>query len=361
MSKLLICVDSFKGSIGSLEAAEALATGWLKARPQDQIETVPFADGGEGTIDAIQAAIPDSKLVISNLPGVSAEISFLSINASTAVVELSRLCGLHVQGTMNPLAATTYPLGLGIRLAIETGHKNIYVALGGSASTDGGSGALEALGAKLLTSSGEQIERGNHGLAGLANVDLSEVVVGSDISLVLLSDVDNPLLGPRGAVNVFAKQKGAKDSDLPKMESNLSHFAGFFQNDLAQIPGTGAAGGTGFGLTLLGGNITSGARHVADLISLHSRVSNANFVITGEGGFDSQSEDGKAVSIVTRECAILGKPCFLVAGRIEGDTAFFASSIAISDIAPTIESSIASAASWLEVAGEELARKVLAD
>ncbi len=361
MSKILICVDSFKGSIGSLEAAEAIASGWLRVRPDDQIETVPFADGGEGTLEAIKDAVVGSKIVSSTVPGVDNEISFLSLNASTAVVELARLCGLHVQGTNNPLEATSFPLGLGIRLAIETGHKNIYVALGGSASSDGGAGAMEALSAKLLNSDGEQIERGNCGLAQLAKVDLSEIAIGSDVTLVLLSDVVNPLLGDRGAVNVFAKQKGAMDSDLPNMEMNLSHFAGFFPNELAEIHGTGAAGGTGFGLTLLGGVITSGAKHVASLIDLHSSVSSADFVITGEGGFDSQSEEGKAVSIVTKECASLGKPCFLVAGRIEGDTSFFANAVAISDIAPTIDSSIASAASWLKVAGEELAGNLPVD
>lgn len=355
MPKLLICVDSFKGSIGSLEAAEAIASGWSKVRPFDEIESVPFADGGEGTLDAIRAAVVGSKIVGSTFAEVNQEISFLSITESVAVVELSRLCGLHIQGRNDPFGATSFPLGLGIRLAIDKGHKQIFVALGGSASSDGGSGAMEALGVKLLNSKGREIERGNRGLAQLAKVDLSEVIVGPEVSLVLLTDVDNPLLGPKGAVNVFAKQKGALESDLAEMETNLRHFASFFQDSFAKIPGAGAAGGTAFGLALLEGEITSGARHVADLIDLAARVANADFVITGEGGFDSQSKDGKAVSIVTEECSTKNKPCFLIAGRIEGDTTLFASSIAISDIAPTIESSITSAAMWLEVAGESLA------
>ena len=358
MSRVLICVDSFKGSIGSLAAAGAIAKGWGAIRPQDQLQTVAFADGGEGTLDVVQTASSLSSIQSVYDQDAKQDISFLSIDQDIALVELARLCGLTVQKTVDPFGATSYPVGLAIKLAIERGHKTILVALGGSASTDGGAGAIEALGAKLLRLDGSPIDKGNRGLAELATIDLSGVLVPDHVLLILLTDVENPLLGPSGAVRVFAKQKGAVESDFAQMEQNLEKFSSLLPGIDPELPGSGAAGGTAFGLMSLGGQIKSGARHIAELIGLESKIEWADLVITGEGSFDLQSEDGKAVSIVASVSSEKAKPCFLVAGQILGDASNFASSIALATIAPSLESSMQSADHWLTKAGEQLALKV---
>lgn len=355
VARLLVCVDSFKGSITSIEAGEAVAHGWSQIRPTDQIEVIPFADGGEGTLDAVHTILQNSTLQKYFDEDTKQEASYLSISENVALVELASLCGLQIEGIKDPTGASSYQLGSTIREAVNRGHKSIYVALGGSASSDGGAGALEALGVRMLDSAGQQVARGNRGLELIEAIDLSGVVVPNDVNLILLTDVENVLLGQRGAIQVFAKQKGAVDSDLGKMESNMIHFASFFSETLANTPGSGAAGGTAFGLLALGGKITSGAKHLAELIDLRTRIADSDFVITGEGSFDEQSFDGKAVSVISKECVDLAIPCFLVAGRIKGDTSTFRSAISVSEIAPSLESSISSAAKWLILAGRTLA------
>ena len=355
MTRVLICVDSFKGSIDSKAAANSIADGWSAIRPADQIETLAFADGGEGTLDAVHRATPGSRLQSVTGQDSNREISFLAISKDTALVELARICGLEVDGRSDPHGASSYRLGLGIRQAIEMGHKIIWVGLGGSACSDGGAGAMQALGAKLLRADGSPIEKGNRGLSELRTVDLDDLLIPEGVSLILLTDVENPLLGPKGAIRVFSKQKGASESDFAQMEENLQTLSALLPETNPELPGSGAAGGTAFGLMALGGQIRSGARHIAELIGLESKIALADLVITGEGSFDSQTQAGKAVAIVAQITSASSKTCYLVAGQIKGDLSLFAGSVAISDLAPSIESSMQSASTWLQKAGEKLA------
>lgn len=318
------------------------------------MEVLAFADGGEGTNDAIQAALAESKRTRMHLPGGEA-LTFLLLPDGSALVELAELCGLKIEGTKDPLGATTLKVGQAIKMAVESGSKNIYVALGGSASTDGGAGLFRGLGAKLLDRSGMEIEGGNRGLASLSSIDLSNLGCLSGVNITVLSDVENPLLGDSGAVRVFGPQKGASPFQLEEMERNLRIWADLFPNVSPASPGAGAAGGTSFGLMVLGAAIKSGGEFVSEIINLDKKIASADVVITGEGMFDSQSLDGKAVSIVLDSCQKNQIPCFLVAGQIVGGTENFKESVSLTDLAPSKEISILDPTPWLQNAGAGLA------
>ena len=318
------------------------------------MEVLAFADGGEGTNDAIQAALAESKRTRMHLPG-GAALTFLLLPDGSALVELAELCGLKIEGTKDPLGATTLKVGQAIKMAVESGSKNIYVALGGSASTDGGAGLFRGLGAKLLDRSGKEIEGGNRGLASLSSIDLSNLGFLSGVNITVLSDVENPLLGDSGAVRVFGPQKGASPFQLEEMERNLRIWADLFPNVSPASTGAGAAGGTSFGLMVLGAAIKSGGEFVSEIINLDKKIASADVVITGEGMFDSQSLDGKAVSIVLDSCQKNQIPCFLVAGQIVGGTENFKESVSLTDLAPSKEISILDPTPWLQNAGASLA------
>lgn len=354
MARILICLDSFKGSISSPEAGHAISRGWSSVAPEDVLEVLAFADGGEGTNDAIQAALAESKRTRRPLPG-GQELTFLLMPDGSALVELAELCGLRVQGTNDPLGATTLKVGQAIKMAVDSGSKHIYVALGGSASTDGGAGLFEGLGAKLLDSFGNEIEGGNRGLANLSSANLSHLGFLSGVNITVLSDVENPLLGDYGAVRVFGPQKGASPLQLEEMERNLRTWANFFPNVSPSSPGAGAAGGTAFGLMVLGAAIKSGGEFVSKIINLDKKIISADVVITGEGMFDLQSLDGKAVSIVLDSCQKNQTPCYLVAGQIVGGTENFKESVSLTDLAPSQEISILDPTPWLQNAGASLA------
>lgn len=350
MSRLLICFDSFKGSISSLDAAKAFAAGWQKIAPADEIDIVAFADGGEGSCDAVLASSSTAQRI-----RLEDGATWVKLSEQTALVELAENCGLAIQGTSDPLGATTLPLGNSIRAAIESGAREILVAVGGSASSDGGSGVMVALGARLLDESGNEVLLGNRGLQQLARVDLANLIDLSHVDIRVLTDVLNPLLGETGAARVFGPQKGAGAAEVELMEQNLKHFASFFDNPDPSLPGSGAAGGTAFGLVALGAKIESGAKFLADLVNLAKRISIADLVITGEGSFDSQTQSGKAVSIVLNACQKSGTELHLVAGAITGVASGFASTTQLLDLAPSLSSAIAEAAKYLEIAAERLA------
>lgn len=354
MARVLICLDSFKGSVSSPDAGQAISRGWSSVASEDVVEVLAFADGGEGTIEALETALVDSKRIKKSLSGAD-ELSFLLMPDGSALVELAELCGVKIEGTKNPLGATTLKVGQAIKMAVESGSKNIYVALGGSASTDGGAGLLIGLGAKLLDSSGKEIEGGNRGLASLSSVDLSNLGFLSGVNITVLSDVENPLLGDSGAARVFGPQKGASAFQLEEMERNLQTWSDFFPDVSPDSRGAGAAGGTSFGLIVLGATIKSGGEFVSEITNLDKKIASVDVVITGEGMFDSQSLDGKAVSIVLAGCKKHLTPCYLVAGQIVGGTEIFDESVSLTDLAPSKEISILDPRPWLENAGANLA------
>jgi glycerate kinase len=316
----VIAPDSFKGTATAVEAAEWLAEGWLSVRPGDEVVRIPMADGGEGALDAFELARPDARRIPVTVTGPDDRVSeaawlWLPPTATaggavsgaadrlggTAVVELANTSGITLLDRLRPLEAHTIGFGQAIRAALDAGVDEVVLAIGGSSSTDGGAGALEVLGASFTGDDGRPVAPGNGGLADVRRADLSTLRALPPGGVAVLSDVDNPLLGRRGAVAVFGLQKGIEEGLAPQAEANLTVFARVLADatDIdPETPGAGAAGGTGFGLLAWGARLTPGATAVAELLRLPQRLVGADVVITGEGRFDDQSEAGKVPTTV---------------------------------------------------------------
>lgn len=248
--RVVIAPDSFKGTIDAPAAAAALAAGWSSVRPTDEVVEVPMADGGEGTLDAIAAATPAAERVAVRVTGPDdrpVDAAFLLLPDGTAVVELAMTSGITLLDPLRPLTAHTRGFGVAIRAALEAGAAALLLSIGGSASTDGGAGVLRELGARFLDAEGREVEDGAVGLLRLAAVDLRGLLPAPGGGVRVLTDVENPLLGPAGAAAVYGPQKGATPADVHVLESALVRLAALLPQDPA-TPGAGAAGGTGFGL-----------------------------------------------------------------------------------------------------------------
>lgn len=364
---VVIAVDSFKGSIDAAAAADAIRGGWFEARPGDEVVLRPMADGGEGTLDAFEAAVPGAQRVpvtVTGPEGVPVAASWLLLPptdgapAGTAIVELANTSGIELLGApprLNPLGAHTRGLGEAIAAALEHGVSRIVVGIGSSASTDGGTGMLAALGARWTDAAGHPIADGGGGLADLAAVDLSGLPAMPPGGVTVLTDVTHPLLGRRGAAAVFGPQKGASVADIALLDAGLARLAALLDVDPA-TPGAGAAGGTGFGLLAWGARLVPGAEAVAELIGLRDAVAAASVVITGEGSFDGQSAGGKAPSYVSKIAAEEGVPVALVAGRIATDAATdgFITTVSLTDLAGSSDAALGDASRWLGEAGSAL-------
>ena len=357
--KVVVAPDSFKGSATASEAASAIAAGWSSVRPDDEIVILPQADGGEGTLEALAIAIPGSRLrSIGPIPGpqgTSVDGVWLSLADGTAVVELATLCGLPLHAPLEPLTASTRPLGVVLDAVVSGGAQRVVVALGGSASTDGGAGALSALGMRLLDANDHELASGE--LATLVSVDRSALRTPPGGGVQLLTDVTNPLLGPRGAAAVFAPQKGASASDITILERGLTQLASVLGGNPDQ-PGSGSAGGTAYGLVAAwGATIVDGAATVARLTGLTSVIAEADILITGEGRFDHTSLGGKAVGHALSLSAGGSPRAIIVAGSVEAEPAG-ASTISLSDLAGSTRAAMESPLMWLEKAGAVAASTV---
>ncbi|KQQ92661.1 glycerate kinase [Leifsonia sp. Leaf325] len=378
MAVIVIAPDSFKGTLGAADAARALADGWATVRPADELRLVPMADGGEGTLDAFELAVAGScrmPVVVDGPDGRSVEASWLWLPPSgghgpTGVVELASTSGITLLDPLLPFDAHSFGFGQAIAAALDAGVDRLLLALGGSSSTDGGAGALAALGLDLSDAAGRPIRVGNRGLAHLAAIDASGLRPLPAGGAVILSDVDNPLLGERGAAAVFGPQKGATPSQVEGLELGLARWASEVavsnlpeQADAA-TPGAGAAGGTGFGLLAWGATIAPGAAAVGAALGLPAALAGASVVITGEGRFDSQSLAGKVPSYVLDAAGSasgsLGDrtpiAVALVAGAIEGDAAVFSAAVSLTDLAGDSAAARADPSRWLRDAGARLAR-----
>ncbi|SFR71741.1 glycerate kinase [Agromyces sp. CF514] len=366
-TRIVFAPDSFKGTVDAADAAAALARGWRRERPGDELVLRPMADGGEGTLDAFAAAVPGAErmpiTVAPPAPGtLPVDTSWLRLPDGTAVVELAATCGIVLVQPQQPLDAHTRGFGEAIAAALDAGATRLLLGLGGSASTDGGSGALGALGARILDGDGRPVPLGGRGLAAAASVDLSGLRALPPGGVLILGDVTNPLLGPSGAAAVFGPQKGADASDVASLEAGLARFAGVVADvvrgdeALADAPGSGAAGGTGFGLLAWGASMGAGARLVAEAVGLADALAGADLVITGEGRFDGQSEAGKAPTEVAALARAAGVPVALVAGAITADASAFTASASLSELAGSGAAAMAEPVHWLEEAGSALAR-----
>jgi glycerate kinase len=323
--KILIAPSAYKGTIAPNRLAEIMAEGVQRANPAAQIELAPLADGGDGTIEVLRSCL-GGEVVSTTVEGADGEVvssRWLKIGP-TAIVELACACGLALlkDKRRQPLKASTMGLGQVIADCLNFPVSHILIALGGSASTDGGTGALTALGVKFLDKDGKLLAPGGGALISLDRVELAHLDgrIGK-ASIELAVDVEAPLLGTRGAAHNFAAQKGASVAEIDVLEAGLTKFADIIERTVKRsfrdIPGSGAAGGTAFGLMAgLGASITPGFSAVAKLIELNKKLENTDLLITAEGRLDEQSFQGKATGELAKLCWKRGVPLWVVAGSV---------------------------------------------
>ena len=296
--RVLVAMDSFKGSMSSLEAGNAVKTGILEACPDAEVTVLPLADGGEGTVDAIAPYINGitKEITVTGPLGSPIRTDYiLEVSGKTAYIEMAKASGLTLINSKdrNPYITTTYGTGELIKDAISNGAERLVICIGGSATNDGGTGMLQALGAGFTDKDGNSIPSGAIGLRDLANADFSKLN-GKDLDITVASDVSNPLCGSNGASHVYGPQKGATYEMAEEMDHWLENYARLLGFDPFE-KGTGAAGGLSFALkNILGAKIRSGAEIVTEITGAEEAISGCNIVITGEGRMDSQTINGKA-------------------------------------------------------------------
>jgi glycerate kinase len=362
--RVVVAPDKFKGSLGAAQVAARVAAGLRAVVPDLDVREIPVADGGEGTLDAAVAA--GFRRVPARVPGPTGEPvdSALAVRGTTAVVEMAAASGLALLpgGRPVPLAATSLGTGRLVRAALDLGCREVVLGVGGSASTDGGAGLLVGLGARLVDADGLDLPPGGSSLARLDRVDLTgldERLAGTRV--VLATDVDNPLLGPRGAAAVYGPQKGASPRDVAVLEAALARWAGALGQAVgeraagcADRPGAGAAGGIGFAcLAALGAERRPGIDVVLGLTTFADVLPGARFVVTGEGSLDTQTLHGKAPAGVATAARAAGVPVVAVAGRslladAELRAAGFDAAYALTDLEDDVQRCIEQAGPLLE-------------
>ncbi|WAL74768.1 glycerate kinase [Kitasatospora sp. YST-16] len=353
--RVVIAPDSFKGTVTAADAARALAEGWHSVRPDDRLALRPMADGGEGTLAAVTAAHPGAATVRvggrTGPDGRPVDGAYALLPDGTAVVELATASGLPLlDGRPAPLTATTRGTGELVAAALDAGATRLLLGLGGSATTDGGTGLLAALGLRLLDADGRLLPDGGGALVRAHRVDRTRLRPAPPRGVELLTDVTNPLLGPDGAATVYGPQKGAGPTETARLEAGLARLAELLGGDPGQA-GAGAAGGTAYGLTAAwGATTTPGATAVADLLHLDEAIGRADLVITGEGRFDATSLRGKAVGEVLARAARAGVPAQVVAGESPDPT-----TLTLTTLAGNPRTARTAAPHWLRRAGAHLA------
>ncbi|MGW6932555.1 glycerate kinase family protein [Lentzea sp. NPDC054927] len=338
--RVLIAPDCFGGTLTAREAADAIATGWREAKPDDVVVERPLADGGPGFVDVLHAALDgDIRYITVTGPlGTPVEARWLSVHTGgrrVAYIESAEACGLHlIPAELRPESCETATTrGVGELIAAAANDNDVItVGLGGSGTTDGGAGMLDAV----------------------DNVDLA------DISLVAASDVENPLLGPHGAARTFGPQKGASLEAVERLEAKLAAMD--VLRSVSDIPGAGAAGGLGAALLSLGATVQSGAGLVRELTGLDAALDAADVVVTGEGSFDWQSLRGKLITAVAGGAAERGIPCVAIAGQVsvgrrEMGAAGVQEAYSVSDHVGSVQKSIAEARKSLIATAQHAARQ----
>ncbi|HEV8087887.1 MAG TPA: glycerate kinase [Actinomycetota bacterium] len=328
--RVLVAPDKFRGTLTAREAGDAIARGWHRARPQDEVEVVPLADGGEGTLDAL--APPDDPAATRSTRRVTGPLgepvdADVGLRGETAVVEMARASGLELVPAerRDPLRTTTRGTGELMASALEAGARRLLVCLGGSATNDGGVGMAAALGGRFLDADGAPIADGGGGLMALARLDASPVLERlRSVEVVGVTDVDNPLCGPAGASAVFGPQKGASPEDVVLLDRALAHLAAIASRDLgadrSHEPGAGAAGGLGFGLlAFTGARLRRGVDVVMEAVGFRERLATASLVITAEGSFDASSLRGKVPAGVLEASELAGVPAAVLCGVASAD------------------------------------------
>ncbi|WP_295014529.1 glycerate kinase [uncultured Microbacterium sp.] len=366
--RILIASDKFKGSATGPEVAAALAEGIRSSAPGVVIDTAPVADGGEGTLDAALAAgFEPVTVTVSDPTGAPVSARF-AVRGDEALIEMAAASGLDLlpEGRRDPGGASSFGTGELIRAALEHGARRIVLGIGGSANTDGGAGMLAALGVSLRDGEGRPLPGGGAALARLASIDVSGLDPRlADTEVVLASDVDNPLLGPRGAAAVFGPQKGASPDDVARLDAALAHYAALLERQpgvraATRMGGAGGAGGVGYAaLAVLGATREPGVEVVQALTGLAERLVGADLVITGEGSLDEQSLGGKTPLGVAAAAREAGVPVIAVCGRSTlspeaAAAAGFARVYALSGIEPDPVVSMAEAPRLLAETGRRI-------
>jgi glycerate kinase len=366
---VVIAPNSFKGSMSATEAGAAIAAGVRRVWPDAELRLCPIADGGEGTLDAVLSAGGERRTArVSAAAGAPVDAAYGLIANDTAIIESAQVVGLtDADATAHPVEGrSTRGLGELIRILLDAGVRRLVVGLGGSSTNDGGAGLLAALGLALFDSKGHSVEPTPAGLETLSRIDASALdarLAGTRITI--LSDVDNPLCGKRGATAIFGPQKGVRPESVPTIDARLERFATLAEAAIGRsakdLPGAGAAGGLGFALLLAGGELRSGAEVVADLLGLDAALDDADWLITGEGRTDRQTLLGKAPLVAARRAAAKRVPATLVSGGIDRSalpelSRHFAGCHSIVFGPTTLEACVTDAAGLLADRAEQLAR-----
>ena len=340
--RVLVAPDSFKGTFSSVVVASALAEGWSALRPHDEVSLTPMADGGEGTLDAVEASGGwDRHKVAAKDPLMRTLTASFLRSGDRAVVEMAAASGLSCvpDDERDPMVASTFGTGQILATAIGLGCREIVIGFGGSATTDGGAGLLEALGARLRDAGGTDLAPGGGALGHLASVDLtglSEVL--AEVHLVVASDVTNPLVGEHGAAAVYGPQKGATPEQVDELDRNLRRYAdvveGTIGRPLRYEPGSGAAGGSIFGLLAIADRFASlevrpGVEVAMQLTGFDEAVGTADLVLTGEGKVDGQTSFGKTAMGVAERARAAGARTICFGGGVTPDGAAFMHSIGV--------------------------------
>ena len=309
--KVVIAIDSFKGSLSSIEAGMAAKDGVLKAKPDTEVIVKPLADGGEGTVDALIEGLDGEQIDITVTGPMGAAVSCyygLLRKTNTAVIEMASAAGITLVPCekKNPLLATTYGVGEIIRDAMERGCRDFIIGIGGSATNDGGIGMLKALGYNFSDESGKDVGEGGQALAKIASIDTqNRHPLISECKFRIACDVNNPLCGENGATYIYGPQKGVTDDLKKELDAGMANFAKItaasLGKDNSNTPGTGAAGGLGFAfLSYIGAELIPGIELILDAVDLDNDLKDADVVITGEGRLDHQTAMGKAPVGVAR-------------------------------------------------------------
>jgi len=375
--RVLIAVDSFKGSLGSAEAGAAiaagLAVGWAEAGLKAEIEVVPTADGGEGTVESFAAASGGEKISIAAIgplgDPVAADILLLS-KGKTIVIESAQACGLTlVSGREDILRSETSGLGRLVCAALDRTPERVWIGLGGSATNDWGAGMAAELGARFFDGSGRPLRPRPLDLSGIRSIaieGLDDRIRG--VRFTALADVDNPLFGPRGAAAVFAPQKGAGPDTVKRLEETGARYAEAVETALGRTfrdhPGAGAAGGLGFALlAFLGADIRPGIEALTEAAALETKAKSADLIITGEGRLDAQSRRGKTAYGIAALARKSGRPCVAFCGAIAEPVSDFlpvpfAAAYSILPEAGSVAEAMARTGHYLEIIARRAAREL---
>jgi glycerate kinase len=361
--KIVIAPDSFKGSASSSDIAQWIENGITSVIPDCETVKIAIGDGGEGSLDAVLSAGFTAHSVEVSGPLGNPVAAKIAIKGETAFIEMAQASGLSQLpgGRKDALNASSFGTGQLILAALDKGASKFILAIGGTATTDAGAGALQALGAKLIDESGNEIAPGGAALKACASIDTSELDARlASVSFTLASDVTNPLLGELGAARVFSPQKGATPEQVEILEQSLTRFASLVGGSYAAMAGAGAAGGFGFmAYAFLNAEAQSGIDVILDLVGFDAHLSGADVVITGEGRFDSQSVRGKAPWGILQRAEKLSIPTYLICG--DADTqqgSRFKAILTLTSIEEDVEKCIDNPAPLVTQLGAQIAQLI---